>query len=129
LHQRLVDLEKQHEYLQKEYSNCSELKIKYINDITRIRKENTKEFDNKMINLSKHDKTMKSLKKELFLIMNILKTRIVNIDTAEIENKIKGYIIDVDKFNMSYVEINKSEEPNKKAINYWNAMNDLLIEK
>jgi hypothetical protein len=129
LHKKLIELEKQHEYLQIEFNKCSEMKTKYINDITNLRRNNNKEFDIKMNNISKNDKNIKALKKELLLIINILKTRIVNIDTIDQDNKIKGYLVDIEKNTLKYLEMDRSEDDHKKAITFWAAMKDLLLGK
>jgi hypothetical protein len=129
LHKKLIELEKQHEYLQIEFNKCSEMKTKYITDITNLRRNNNKEFDFKMNNISKNDKNIKALKKELLLIINILKTRIVNIDTIDQDNKIKGYLVDIEKNTLKYLEMDRSEDGHKKAITFWAAMKDLLLGK
>jgi hypothetical protein len=127
LSKKLVELEKQYDHLYSEFNKCNEMKQKYHNDIIKIRKDNTKEFDMKISNLNKQDKNIKTLKKELFLIINMLKMRVVNLDSIEEDHMIKGYLINIEKNSIKYVQFNKNEEALEKCLRYWNAMKDLLL--
>ena len=127
LRKKLVEMEKQFDHLNSEFNKCNEMKQKYHNDIIKIRKDNTKEFDMKLTNLNKQDKSIKTLKKELFLIINLLKMRIVNLDTLNEDQMIKGYLINIEKNTIKYIQFNKNEEAIEKCLKYWNAMKDLII--
>jgi len=127
LRKKLVEMEKQFEHLNSEFNKCNEMKQKYHNDIIKIRKDNTKEFDMKLTNLNKQDKSIKTLKKELFLIINLLKMRIVNLDTLKEDQMIKGYLINIEKNTIKYLQLNKNEDAIEKCLKFWNAMKDLII--
>lgn len=129
LRNKLIDLENNYKNLHTEFVKCKEMKSEYFNNIIKLRKENTKEFDNKINNLHKQDKTIRNLKKELFLIINILKARVVNADTLTEDRAVKGYIIDIEKNTLKYIEINKNEEGYNNVINYWSAMKELFVGK
>lgn len=126
LNKKLVELEKQYDHLYLEFNKCNEMKQKYHNDIIKIRKDNTKEFDMKLNNLNKQDKNIKTLKKELFLLINMLKMRIVNLDSMEEDQMIKGYLINIEKNTIKYIQLNKNEHSIEKCLKYWNAIKDLL---
>jgi hypothetical protein len=129
LREKIFKLDKQYEELQVEFNKFNEIKKKYFNDILKIRKENTKDLDNKILSLAKQEKQIKKLQNELFLLLNILKLRIINIDTAESQNIYKGYIINIHDNTLIYVEIDKKEDPHSCALKYWRAMKELLIDK
>jgi chromosome segregation ATPase len=126
---KLIKLDKQHEELRAEFNKCSEIKKKYFNDIVKIRKDNTKELDNKIYVLSNQEKECKKLQNELFLILNMIKLRIVNTDTASEEKSYKGYIIDVNNNRLKYIDVNKREDANRSAVKYWQAMKEILLDK
>jgi hypothetical protein len=130
LRKKFVQLEEQLEMLNIESKKIEEKKQKYYTDIIKLRKESTKELDQKVNLLNKQDKQVKALKKELYLLMNLLKIRVVNIDSIAEENVIKGYLVNTEKNSIKYLEINKQE---KKDINsclaYWTEMNDLHAEE
>ncbi len=89
-------------------------------------RENTKNFDNKLSKLNKTDQTLKALKKELTLMINFLKLRLVNIDTIEEEKMIKGYLVDVERNAVKYIELNKERDDEiESCVLYWNAMREL----
>jgi hypothetical protein len=100
-------------------------KEKLIIDIFNLRRENSKVYDCKSSELVRIDKTIRTLKRELFLLINILKLRIVNVDSEE--ESIKGYLLDVEKNNLKYIVLNKNEEPMINAIRYWKSLKDLLL--
>ncbi len=127
LRKKLLELENRFDHLNSEFKKCNEMKQKYHNDIIKIRKDNTKEFDAKLNNLKQQDKRIKTLKKELFLIINLLKMRIVNLDSLEEDQMIKGYVINIEKNTIKYIQFNKNENAIEKCINYWNSMKELLI--
>ena len=127
LRNELIEKEKQFEELNREYKKCSELKNKYHNEIIKLRKENTKEFDNKVSMLNKQDKTLSALKKELFLLINILKLRVVNLDSVDEDESVKGYLLDIDKNALKYIESKKTEDEFIHCIKYWTSMKELLL--
>lgn len=129
LKKQFILLEEQLQTLTIESKQIEERKQKYYNDIIKLRKESTKEIDQKVNLLVKQDKNVKLLKKELFLLMNLLKIRVVNLDVQEEENMIKGYLVNTDKNFIKYIEINKNEEMSKNCFSYWQQMKDLLEPK
>jgi hypothetical protein len=129
LKNKLIELETQFTHLNLEFKKCSEMKQKYHSDIIKIRRENTKEFDNKLNTLNKQDKKLKQHKKELFLLINILKLRVVNLDSLAEDKFVKGYLIDMEKNTIKYIEINRNQEAINNCIIYWSAMKELLIGK
>jgi hypothetical protein len=129
LRKKLTDLENQYQHLNFEFKKCSEMRQKYYNDIIKIRRDNTKEFDNKLNTVNKQDKNLKMLKKELFLLINLLKLRVVNLDTIEEDKFIKGYILDLEKNTIKYIEVNRSQEALSDCFTYWTSMKELLCDK
>lgn len=129
LRKKLFELENQFDHLNIEFNKCNEMKQKYHNDIIKIRKDNTKDFDAKLNVLKQQDKRIKTLKKELFLIINLLKMRIVNLDSLDEDQMIKGYIINIEKNTIKYIQFNKNEDAIKKCADFWNAMKELLIKE
>jgi hypothetical protein len=129
LRKKLFELENQFDHLNIEFNKCNEMKQKYHSDIIKIRKDNTKDFDAKLNVLKQQDKRIKTLKKELFLIINLLKMRIVNLDSLEEDQMIKGYIINIEKNTIKYIQFNKNEEAIKKCADFWNAMKELLMKE
>ena len=125
LKRKLFSLSSQQEDLNTEFNKLSELKKKYYSDIMKIRRENTKEFNNKLNTLNTQDKGMKLLKRELFLLMNLLKVRVLNSDTAELEKCIKGYLVNIENNSIQYVEVNKCEDVFKNCFSYWTSMTNL----
>jgi hypothetical protein len=127
---KFIHLEEQLEVLNIESKKIEEKKQKYYTDIIKLRKESTKELDQKVNLLNKQDKQVKALKKELFLLMNLLKIRVVNIDSIAEENIIKGYLVNTEKNSIKYIEINKQEISDvNSCIAYWTQMNELLTEE
>lgn len=129
LRKKLFELENQFDHLNIEFNKCNEMKQKYHSDIIKIRKDNTKDFDAKLNVLKQQDKRIKTLKKELFLIINLLKMRIVNLDSLEEDQMIKGYIINIEKNTIKYIQFNKNEDAIKKCADFWNAMKELLMKE
>jgi len=129
LRKKLFELENQFDHLNIEFNKCNELKQKYHNDIIKIRKDNTKDFDAKLNVLKQQDKRIKTLKKELFLIINLLKMRIVNLDSLDEDQMIKGYIINIEKNTIKYIQFNKNEDAIKKCTDFWNSMKELLMKE
>jgi hypothetical protein len=127
LRKKLIELEKNYEHLYLEFHKCKDMKAKYHNDIIKLRKENTKDFDTKLSHLNKQDKTIRLLKKELFLIINLLKLRIVNLDSLDEDKLIKGYLVDIEKNTIKYLQINKNEQALINCINYWQSMKELIL--
>ena len=56
IRKKLLNLEKQYDHLNQEFKKCIEMRNKYYHDITKIRRDNTKEYDNKINTLNKQDK-------------------------------------------------------------------------
>jgi hypothetical protein len=101
-------------------------KIQLIEEIKKIRKENSREFDSKLNNINIQDKNLKTLKKELFMIINLFKFRLVNFDSWKEENSFKGYLIDIDKNALKFLEVDKNEEEYLSGVKYWSHLRELL---
>jgi len=127
LRTQLFEIEQQHDTLSSAFKNCNERRQKYHSDIIKLRRENTKEFDNKLNILNKNDKVIRAQKKELFLLINLLKFRIVNLDTINEDKIIKGYLINTERNAIKYIEIKKEEQNEIESCKlFWNSMNNLL---
>lgn len=129
LRKKLAELENQYEHLNFEFKKCSEMRQKYYNEIIKIRRDNTKEFDSKLNTLNKQDKNLKMLKKELFLLINLLKLRVVNLDTVDEDKFIKGYILDLERNTIKYIEVTTSQEALNDCFTYWTSMKELICGK
>lgn len=116
---KLKQLEGQLEHLKADYKKSLDLKQKFNNELIKIRRENTKEYDNKLSKLNTQERKMKQLKKENNLMINITKLRIVNIDTIKEDKVFKCYLVNTETSTVKYLEI-PVENTSKKGFIYWN---------
>lgn len=126
LRNKLSEMDKQYDELCNEYNKCNELKQKLNNDIIKLRKDTLKDMEGKLNTLAKQDKTIKHLKKELFLILNLLKLRVINTDSVDQDNCIKSYMIDIHRNKLKYLELKRNENEKIKLNSFWNNLKTLL---
>lgn len=110
-------------------------KIEYFNKINKLRKENNNNNQILIEKLKSTNKEAKTLFKEFCLLLNFLKTRILN--TSEICNKQEkhavGYFLDLHSGNFKLFNIDiSSESPEdkfKRLKLFWEGLYDSIIIK
>jgi chromosome segregation ATPase len=120
---KLNELENKNLELEIEYQRLNELRNKYSSDIIKLRKENTKAFDNLLATRQREDVDIRGLKSELCMLLNMLKMRLLNIENEE--KYYVGYVMNTSNNNLCYLSIEKDMEMVSKGKIYWKAMNEL----
>ena len=72
------------------------------------------------------DSTIKKMQKELNLLMNFLKVRIINTGSLEEKKEIKAYLINIDKGLIKPFIAILTEPERKRIIEFWSEMYKFL---
>lgn len=126
LQKKFEDLRIQFNELTQEFNKLNEMKQKLNKEIIQLRHESSTEVEGQLAKKAKGDKYIRQLKKEFCLLVNILKYRIVNYDTAKKENAIKGYLLNINNNAIKFFGINRDDIALKNYLNFWNSLNTLL---
>lgn len=126
LKSELQKLEEQTNKLQttyhKETNQNKELTKKLIN----LRKDNLIMFFNQLSQNEKYNYNCNFLKKEICLLSNILKYRIVNVDSDDNDNLINGYMVDVERNSIEVFNSSKNKDNDNNSTNFWKKMRMFL---
>lgn len=102
-------------------------KKKQLNDeIMGLRKESIGMVDYILRKKGMIDSTIKKMQKELNLLMNFLKVRIINTGSLEEKKEIKAYLINIDKGLIKPFIAILTEPERKRIIEFWSEMYKFL---
>ena len=127
LRKYIIELDGRSVELTNELNRINEYRSKTLAEIIKLRKDNTKAFDLQLSNKHKDEIDIKALKSELCMILNMLKLRILNIDSND--PVYVGYINNINDNTLLYISIDKKLDNLSKGKMYWNAMNELIVKK
>ena len=120
LREQLEKLVNEFNLLASKFKKISENKKELNDNIIYLRKQSISAVNNQLAKNSEIDTKIKRLKKEFCLLVNILKFRIVNLDTVKADGVIKGYLINVDKNVIQFFQekLDKDDDVTK-ALSFW----------
>jgi hypothetical protein len=128
LRKDVIDLDNRCIELGNDMQKHNDLKVRLSADIIKLRKENTKGFENLLVCKQRQDIDIKGIKSELSMMLNMLKLRILNLDMPNDPSHV-GYVMNTSDNTLCYLNVDKNQDDIEKGKIYWTAMNGLIVEK
>lgn len=104
-------------------------KLDYFNKINRLRRENNSLNEVKVKELINSNKEIKKLYKEYSLLLNFIKTRILNVEelSEKRTNLVLGYFLDIENFNFQLFKIDLSQSNHERLKIFWDSLGSILL--
>ena len=129
LRNQLYSLVKKFEELCLQFQMITKKKIQLNDGIMGLRKECIAIVDSVLKKKGLLDSSIKKMQKELNLLMNFLKVRIINTGSIEEKKEIKAYLINIDKGLIKPFTATLSEPEGKRILSFWAEMYKFLVEE
>jgi hypothetical protein len=118
-------------FQKEEFNKDRNLKLSLFNSINQSRRQSNSIQEKNLKELSATNSLVKKLYKQLVLILNLIKSRILNFEELielEASNKtatILGYFLNPDTFDYKIFKINSDSGPHDKMREYWRGMKEV----
>lgn len=129
LRNQLYLLVKKFEELCLQFQMITKKKIQLNDGIMGLRKECISIVDSVLRKKGALDSSIKKMQKELNLLMNFLKVRIINTGSIDEKKEIKAYLINIDKGLIKPFTAMLSEPEGKRILAFWAEMYKFLVEE
>ena len=129
LAKKIQELDEKFNELELDLKKGKSERNKLIDEINEMRRKNLKLFEKKVAEIGKLEPKIEKMAKELGLMINLTKCRILNMEEIiKGEEKIvQCYFINPNTNSLKYCEIDLEEIPEVRVRKYWNMMKDFFI--